>query len=248
MNERKKIIMTLALAVVFFSVGVSNVLAVACTGTGASAGKTGICNEPCGSGETIITPATGCTGMSCCAPKPAATGGTSAITITNPLQYDTVEEFVASVMAAVQDIVVVLAILAIVIGGVLYVISAGNSGLMTTAKGAITGALIGLAVVIAAPSFLKEVYTIVGGKDAPSQLKDALSLTQIAMKTLEFLLGIVGIIAVIMLLIGGIAYMTSGGDSKRADVGKEIVKNALIGIAIVMAALILVKQVVAFFA
>lgn len=150
-------------------------------------------------------------------------------------------------MGAVQNIVVVLAILAIVIGGVLYVISAGNSGLMTTAKGAITGALIGLAVVIAAPSFLKEVYTIVGGKNAPSQLQNALSLTQIAMKTLEFLLSIVGILAIIMLLIGGIAYMTSGGDSKRADVGKEIVKNALIGITIVMSALILVKQIAAFF-
>jgi hypothetical protein len=150
-------------------------------------------------------------------------------------------------MAAVQNIVVVLAILAIVIGGVIYVISAGNSGLMTTAKGAITGALIGLAVVIAAPSFLKEVYTIVGGKNAPSQIQNALSLTQIAMKTLEFLLGIVGIIAVIMLLIGGIAYMTAGGDTKRAETGRDIVKNALIGIAIVMSALILVKQVVAFF-
>ncbi len=246
MNERKKIIMTLALTVVFFSVGVSNVSAVECTvGT-----QSGTCKDTCASSERLLSPSS-CSGStsSCCAPAPVASaGGSTPITISNPLQYDTVEGFVASVMAAVQDIVVVLAILAIVIGGVLYVISAGNSGLMTTAKGAITGALIGLAVVIAAPSFLKEVYTIVGGKDAPSQLKDALSLTQIAMKTLEFLLGIVGIIAVIMLLIGGIAYMTSGGDSKRADVGKEIVKNALIGIAIVMAALILVKQVVAFFA
>jgi hypothetical protein len=67
------------------------------------------------------------------------------------------------------------------------------------------------------------------------------------MKTLDFLLGIVGIIAVIMLLIGGIAYMTAGGDTKRAETGRDIVKNALIGIAIVMSALILVKQIAAFF-
>lgn len=177
----------------------------------------------------------------------ATTGGGSSVTIPNPLGYDTVEGFVSSVMGAIQNIVVVLAILAIVIGGVLYVISAGNSGLMTTAKGAITGALIGLAIVIAAPSFLKEVYTIVGGKNAPSQLQNALSLTQIAMKALEFLLSIVGILAVIMLLIGGMAYLTAAGDSKRADTGKEIVKNALIGITIVMAALILVRQIAAFF-
>lgn len=151
-------------------------------------------------------------------------------------------------MGAIQGIVVVLAILAIVIGGVLYVISGGNSGLTTQAKGAITGALIGLAIVIAAPSFLKEVYTIVGGTTPSPELQKALSLTQIATNTLQFLLSIVGIIAIIMLVIGGMAYLTAGGDSKRADVGKEIVKNSLIGIAIVMAALILVKQIVAFFA
>lgn len=151
-------------------------------------------------------------------------------------------------MSAIQGIVVVLAILAIVIGGVMYVISGGNSTLMTSAKGAITGAMIGLAIVIAAPSFLKEVYSLVGGKDNPAELQAALSLTQIATNTLQFLLSIIGVIAIIMLVIGGLAYLTSGGDSKRADVGKEIVKNALIGIAIVMSALILVKQIAAFFA
>ena len=247
MNERKKIIMTLALSVFFLSVGVQGVWAQAATCTGAgyscriapcASGTSQDATKTCGSGS----------GQICChVLASSATGGSTPITISNPLQYDTVEEFVASVMAAVQNIVVVLAILAIVIGGVLYVISAGNSTLMTQAKGAITGALIGLAVVIAAPSFLKEVYTIVGGKDAPTQLRDPLSLQEIAMKTLEFLLGIVGIIAVIMLLIGGIAYMTAGGDTKRAETGRDIVKNALIGIAIVMSALILVKQVAAFF-
>ena len=186
-------------------------------------------------------------GVQCCVTPATSAGGASTITITNPLSFNTVEGFVASVMGAVQNIVVVLAILAIVIGGTIYVISGGNSGLVTQAKGAITGALIGLAIVIAAPSFLKEVYTIVGGKDTPAQLQNALSLTQIAMKALQFLLGIVGIIAVIMLLIGGIAYMTAGGDKGRADVGRDIVKNALIGIAIVMGALILVQQIASFF-
>lgn len=181
--------------------------------------------------------------MSCCAPVSTAPAGGSSITIPNPLKYSTVDGFVSSVMSAIQGIVVVLAILAIVIGGVMYVISAGNSGLMTSAKGAITGAMIGLAIVIAAPSFLKEVYSIVGGKENPAELQAALSLTQIATNALEFLLSIVGIIAIIMLIIGGMAYLTSGGDSKRADVGKEIVKNSLIGIAIVMGALIIVKAI-----
>ena len=234
----------LLLPILLFSASVQNVSAVACTGTGASAGKTGVCNDPCGSGESIVTPSSGClASQNCCAPAPAASSKSSDVTIPNPLKYSTVDGFVSSVMLAIRGVVVVLAILAIVIGGVMYVISGGNSTLMTSAKGAITGAMIGLAIVIAAPSFLKEVYSLVGGKDNPAELQEAISLTQIATNTLQFLLSIVGIIAIIMLIIGGLAYLTSGGDSKRADVGKEIVKNALIGIAIVMAALIIVRAI-----
>jgi hypothetical protein len=244
MKYRKQIFATAIFSIVFFSVGVQDASAQACNGTGASAGKTGVCNEPCGTGQTIITPSSGCSAsQNCCALASTAPAGGSNITIPNPLKYTTVDGFVSSVMSAIQGIVVVLAILAIVIGGVMYVISAGNSGLMTSAKGAITGAMIGLAIVIAAPSFLKEVYSIVGGKENPAELQKALSLTQIATNALEFLLSIVGIIAIIMLIVGGLAYLTSGGDSKRADVGKEIVKNSLIGIAIVMGALIIVKAI-----
>ena len=224
-----------------------NVFAAETIGSCSVNGVSGVCKSDCTlAGMERIGVCTS-PGESCCIAKTASNTATSTggsnIVIPNPLKYSTVNGFVSSVMGAIQGIVVVLAILAIVIGGVMYVISAGNSGLMTSAKGAITGAMIGLAIVIAAPSFLKEVYSIVGGKENPAELQRALSLTQIATKALEFLLSIVGIIAIIMLIIGGLAYLTSGGDSKRADVGKEIVQNSLIGIAIVMGALIIVKAI-----
>lgn len=153
-----------------------------------------------------------------------------------------------SVMTALQSIVAVLAIIFIVVGAILYITSAGNEGRIKTAKAAITAALIGLALVLAAPAFLKEVYTAIGGTATlPSQVSAAPTLTEIAMNVLTFLLGIIGVLAIIMLLVGSVMYLTAAGDEKRAENGKSTVKFAIIGIIVAFAALVLVTQVASFF-
>lgn len=43
-------------------------------------------------------------------------------------------------------------------------------------------------------------------------------------------------IAVIILVVGGIQYMTAGGDAEKANSAKRLIINAIIGIAIVFAA------------
>jgi len=106
----------------------------------------------------------------------------------------------------------------IVIGALLYITSAGNESRMTMAKGAIVASVIGLAIGIAAPSFLHEISDILGWgpadacKDvvdptAKQACKDALekslTLTAIALNVLNFLLSIVGVIAIIMLVSAG---------------------------------------------
>jgi len=50
-------------------------------------------------------------------------------------------------------------------------------------------------------------------------------------------------IAVIILIIGGIQYMTAGGNPEKADKGKKLIINALIGIAIVFAAVFILALV-----
>jgi hypothetical protein len=165
---------------------------------------------------------------------------------------------------ALQGIIVTLALVFLVFGGVLYVISGGDEGRIKTAKGAITAAMIGLAIGIAAPSFLKEVYGILGGTPAAdctgltgsdltscnatnATLTGGSSLGTILQNTLNFLLSMVGILAIIMLVIGGLMYFAAAGDEKRADTAKSIVKFAIIGIAVSLAALVIVTQIANFF-
>ncbi|MFZ2299664.1 MAG: hypothetical protein WAW00_00840 [Candidatus Moraniibacteriota bacterium] len=164
------------------------------------------------------------------------------------MQYDTVEKVLDSILGTLRSIIVILALVFIVIGAVLYITSAGNEKQMELAKGAITASMIGLAIGIAAPTFLKEIGTVLGwGEVNTGAVSGATTLSQIARKVLDFLLSIVGVLAIIMLVVGGIMYLTAAGDEDRIDTGKKIVTYSIIGIAVALASLVIVSQLAAFF-
>lgn len=144
-----------------------------------------------------------------------------------------------------------LALVMITIGGFMYITSAGDNGRTETAKKLITAAVIGFAIAIAAPSFLRELSIILNWGPAatglPPGVGTSLTFLQILQKALDFLLSIVGIVAIIMLVVGGIMYLTSAGDEDRIDTGKSIVKYAMIGIGVALGALVLVRQLANFF-
>lgn len=201
-------------------------------------------------------------GKACCVP-PAATGG--SITFQNPLSFGTVQGAAGMFLNALQGIIVTLAIIFIVIGGLIYILSGGDEGKIKTAKAAITAAMIGLAIGVAAPSFLKEIYGALGQtaptldctgltgtaltncNAADASYSSGLTLAEILMNVLNFLLSVVGVLAIIMLVVGGAMYVTAAGDEGKIDTAKKIVKWAIIGIAVSLSALVIVTQVANFF-
>ncbi|MBU0634710.1 MAG: pilin, partial [Candidatus Omnitrophica bacterium] len=78
-------------------------------------------------------------------------------TFTNPLLYNNVKDVANSILTRLKDIVAVLAVLFIVIGGLMYIFSSGDEKKIETAKKIVTGAVIGLAIVLIAPSLLYEI-------------------------------------------------------------------------------------------
>jgi type IV secretion system pilin len=106
--------------------------------------------------------------------------------------------------------------------------------------------LIGLALALAAPAFLYEIYNVLGATQ-PSATSGSKTLSQIIIATIKFLSGLVGSLSVLMLLVGGMMYMTSGGDSTKADTAKNIIKYAIIGLVVALIALIIVTQVINLF-
>lgn len=181
----------------------------------------------------------------------SSANGTSFV---NPLRFTNVEGFLGGILSAIQKIIVVLALVFIMIGAVMILVSAGNSKMVENGKSAITMALIGLALGVAAPSLLKELGNIIGwiprcnpGDVSCEALNKSLTLSQISVNVLNFLLGTMGILALIMMIIGAIMYLTSAGDDHRIEKGKEIFKYSVIGVIMAMASMVLVTQVARFF-
>ncbi len=193
-------------------------------------------------------------GLDCCVVPPATVDLTSGASsggstdFINPLgSITTVEALLGNIMGAVQKIIVTLALVAIVVGALMYVTSAGVEKQTTQAKEAISAALIGMAIAVAAPSLLKELAGVLGWTTDNSKVNEALTLSAIALKVLSFLLGTFGVISLIMMIIGASLYMTSAGDEDRMKKGKDVFKYAVLGVVIAMSAMILVRQIAKFF-
>lgn len=58
---------------------------------------------------------------------------------------------------------------------------------------------------------------------------------QIATATINWVLGILVLIAVVMILIGGFRWMTAGGNEEKVEGAKKLLIAALIGLVIILA-------------
>lgn len=195
-----------------------------------------------------------------CPPKGSTTTGSTTTTgsgasvsmdLPNPLKYGTVQQVLMALLYALQGVIVVLSLVFIVIAAILYITSTGNQARVTAAKTAMFAALIGLAIGILAPTFLKEIATVLGWNSTaplPPEVSSAKSAADILLSVLNFLLGIVGILAIIMLVAGGIMFLGAAGDMNRVGTAKKIVTFALIGIVVALASLVIVRQLAEFFA
>lgn len=59
----------------------------------------------------------------------------------------------------------------------------------------------------------------------------------------ELILGIVGSLTLLMVVIGGVMFLISGGSQERIARGKKIITSAFIGLAIVFASYIIITYV-----
>lgn len=50
------------------------------------------------------------------------------------------------------------------------------------------------------------------------------------------IIGLLGVVLALIIIYGGFIWMTAGGDPKKVEKGKDMIKNAVIGLVIVFAA------------
>lgn len=222
----------------------------------AEAACAGSCKAACTTGEISsgtcsVAAGDPTTGVCCIASETTDPATTETFEFANPLKYDTVQEVLGVALQAMKNVIVLLALVFLVLGAVLYIVSSGNDKMIGTAKKMILAAMVGLAIGIAAPSFLKEIATILDwggtGEEIPTEVQEAQTLSDIAGNTLNFLLSMTGILGIVMIVVGGLMYFAAAGDEKRADTAKKIVTFSIVGVAVALSALIIVRTIANFF-
>lgn len=121
-------------------------------------------------------------------------------------------------------------------GGYLYMLSRGDSGKVANGKKTMTRALIGLVICMTASLISGAIVDIASGAAAENDR------FFVEIFNTAFLWA--GIVCAIIIVIGGISYVTSTGDSQRTTKAKSTIMNAAIGLAITLLAAAIVNLVV----
>jgi len=71
------------------------------------------------------------------------------------------------------------------------------------------------------------------------------SLNDIIARIINLISSLIAVVSVIMIMVGGFRYVTSGGDSNKVGSAKSTITNAIIGLVIAFFAQVIVRFVIA---
>lgn len=117
---------------------------------------------------------------------------------------------------------------------------------LNTTLGAITTAF-GVAVAYATSTFASAASEIGAGANSTGQT-GGVTFQQGVETVTNILLFIIGLVAVIMIIIGGIRYTTSNGDASQTKAAKDTILYSIVGLVVAIMAYAIVRWVVNTFA
>lgn len=131
----------------------------------------------------------------------------------------------------------------IIYGGYLYMLSGGDAAKVSSAKKTLTNAFIGLGITILANVIFTAIrVAITGNATLPSEdclTNECVSGNNLFQNLFNWAVGIVGVVAVIFVVYGGVLYMTSRGDAAKVKKAKETILYSIIGLIIVALSLVI---------
>ena len=90
-------------------------------------------------------------------------------------------------------------------------------------------------------------FAITYGTPKPVETEAQTNLDDSITNILNWILGLIGVVCVIVMIIGGVQYMTSTGDPGKVKKAKDTIMYAIIGLIVVILAAAIVNFVVAQF-
>jgi hypothetical protein len=103
------------------------------------------------------------------------------------------------------------------------------------------GATMSLLMAQSAMAQVKEIQGIepIGGRSAGGTKP----ISDYVYQFINIFLWVIGVLAVVYLIYGGVLYITAGGDAEKANKGRTAITNAIIGIVIVVLAIVIYSTV-----
>ncbi|MDB5163225.1 MAG: rane protein of unknown function [Candidatus Saccharibacteria bacterium] len=130
-----------------------------------------------------------------------------------------------------------VALFYIIYGGFLFITGGGNASQVEKARKSILNAVIGLVISIGAIAITNLIFGVFGSASTTNSLGvPELSADDLLRNGINLVYYIGGIVAVIVIIISGIMYSISMGDSGRVTRSKNMILYSLIGIVILIAA------------
>ena len=148
-------------------------------------------------------------------------------------------DLAANIGTFLTGLVAALALVALVWGGVMYILSLGDESRSARAKNIILFAIIGLLIAGSAGLIYNAVWCKILKK-----CEFEADFAALVFGLVNVLLVPAGAIAFGALVYGGYLYMTSGGDESRASRAKNTIVYALLGLAVIGIAGLVVNVVI----
>lgn len=143
-------------------------------------------------------------------------------------------KIVLNVVDIVLKIIAYLAVIYIIYGGFLYITSNGNADSTARALKSIINAAVGFAIALSAialKNFVWDSLVAPGSNTFGIPEKDA---GQILVDALNMAYFIAGVLAIILVIVGGLNYVTSSGDSGKTAKAKNTILYAVVGLVVII--------------
>ena len=120
----------------------------------------------------------------------------------------------------------------VIYGGYLYIFASGDVAKVANGKKTLIRAFIGLAIVMSAKAIISTIHIVFLGNNGAFVLNSGIKSNEVITNTINWFIGTAGVIALIYVVIGGIGYITSAGDSAKLQKSKNTIFYSLIGLII----------------
>ncbi len=185
--------------------------------------------------------------------------GTPSSSLCNPIRYsnDDLGTFFTKAIAIATTFFTLIAVIMVAFSGFRMMLSQGDAERLSVAKSALTWSIAGLILSMFAFVLVYATANFLGAKDIPAgatvgnqhvinPLNDD-TFGKLLETMLIGFLQVTGLIAILMLIVGGYRYVIARGDDEQITAAKGTIQWSIIGLVIILLSYVLVRATLTFF-